>query len=282
MNNSLMNDRRNIIDSNNPPKSIFTLEKRSWNNYKPNYTPYHHHDWYELYYITEGSVMYRMKHNNYFIEQGSWIFIPPKTNHKSIYSSTNNTRYLFNFSKDYINSTLYQKIDQFIVHTAFTPSLSVSSHLDDLVNRAYQEFQNPGELSNEFYKCYLFEIMAALLTDAAGKPVQNNISNNFIIENTITYINNHFSEKINLQDLADINYVTSNYLSRLFKQITGINLFEYLQTIRLNHAKTLIVSTNEPISLIAQKCGFGDANYFSYCFKKVESVSPLQYRKLNS
>ena len=277
-----MNDRRNMIDSNNPPKSIFTLEKRCWNNYKPNYTPYHHHDWYELYYITEGSVMYRMKHNNYFIEQGGWIFISPKSNHKSIYSSANNTRYLFNFSKDYINPILYPKIDQFIAHTSFSPSPSVASYLDNIVNRTYHEFQNPSDLSNELYKCYLFEIMVELLKDATGKPVQDNLDNNFIIENTITYINKHFNEKINLQDLADINYITANYLSRLFKQVTGINLFEYIQTIRLNHAKTMLKSTTEPVSLIAQKCGFGDANYFSYCFKKIESVSPLRYRKLNS
>ena len=226
--------------------------------------------------------MYRMKHNNYFIEQGGWIFISPKTNHKSIYSSTNSTRYLFNFSKDYINSSLYPKLDQFIAHTAFNPSLQASSYLNDIVNRAYNEFQNPSELSDEFYKCYLFEILAILLKDAEGKPIQDNLNNNFIIENTITYINKHFSEKLNLQELADINYVTPNYLSRLFKQITGINLSEYIQTTRLNHSKTLLKTTNEPIALIAEKCGFGDPNYFSYTFKKVESVSPLQYRKLKS
>ena len=282
MNNSLMNDQRNAINSDNPPKSIFTLEKRTWCNYKPNYVPYHHHDWYELYYITSGSVMYRMKHNNYFVEQGGWIFIPPKTNHKSIYQSANSTRYLFNFSKDYINSSLYQKLDQFITHTAFNPSLQIFSYLDDIVNRTYNEFQNPSDLSDEFYKCYLFEILATLLKDAEGKPIRENSSNNFIIENTITYINKHFSEKLNLQELADINYVTPNYLSRLFKQTTGINLFEYIQTIRLNHSKILITTTNESIALIAEKCGFGDPNYFSYSFKKAESVSPLQYRKLKS
>lgn len=277
-----MNDQRNAINSDNPPKSIFTLEKRSWKDYKPNYTPYHYHDWYELYYITEGSVMYRMKHNNYFIEQGCWIFIPPKTNHKSIYNSANSTRYLFNFSKDYINTSLYQKLDQFISHTAFNPSKQTSVYLDDVVNRAYNEFQNPNDFSDEFYKCYLFEIMATLLKSAEGNPTRDNLNNNFIIENTITYINKHFSEKINLQELADINYVTANYLSRLFKQITGITLTEYIQTIRLDHSKTLLKATNEPIALIAEKCGFGDPNYFSYTFKKAESISPLQYRKLKS
>ena len=282
MNNSLMNEQRNALGSDTPPKSIFTLEKRIWRDYKPNYNPYHYHDWYELYYITEGSVMYRMKHNNYFIEQGGWIFISPKTNHKSIYNSTDSTRYLFNFSKDYINSSLYPKLDQFIAHTAFSPSMQTASYLNDIVHRTYNEFQNPNELSDEFYKCYLFEILAILLKDAEGKPIQDNLNNNFIIENTITYINKHFSEKLNLQELADINYVTPNYLSRLFKQITGINLSEYIQTTRLNHSKTLLKTTNEPIALIAEKCGFGDPNYFSYTFKKVESVSPLQYRKLKS
>ena len=282
MNNSLMNDQRNIINSDNPPKSIFSLEKRVWSSCKANYTPYHYHDWYELYYITEGSVVYRMKHNNYFIEQGGWIFVSPKMNHKSIYSSANSTRYLFNFSKDYINSSLYPKIDQLIMHTAFNPSPQTAAYLDDIVNRTYNEFQNPSDLAYEFYKCYLFEILAALLKDANKKPLGENKNNNFIIENTITYINNHFSEKINLQDLADINYVTPNYLSRLFKQTTGINLFEYLQTIRLNHSKILLITTSDPIALIAEKCGFSDPNYFSYTFKKMESTSPLQYRKLKS
>ena len=120
------------------------------------------------------------------------------------------------------------------------------------------------------------------MKSAEGNPTRDNLNNNFIIENTITYINKHFSEKINLQELADINYVTANYLSRLFKQITGITLTEYIQTIRLNHSKTLLKATNEPIALIAEKCGFEDPNYFSYTFKKAESISPLQYRKLKS
>lgn len=281
MNNSLMNDRINLIDSDNPPKSFFTLEKMHRINFTPNDCPYHYHDWYELYYIIEGNIMYRTKHNNYFIEQGGWIFIPPKVKHKTIYSSSDSTRYLFYFSKDYINPSLYQKLDQLIAHTAFAPSSSISSYLDDIVNRVYNEFQNPSDLSDEFYKCYLFEILATLLKDAEEKPTQDN-NNHFLVENTITYINKHFNEKINLQALADINYVTPNYLSRLFKQITGINLFEYIQTIRFNHAKKLLTETNEPISQVAEKCGFGDANYFSYTFKKSESVSPLQYRKLRS
>ena len=104
----------------------------------------------------------------------------------------------------------------------------------------------------------------------------------FLAQNTIEYINDHFNENITLNELADMNYITPGYLSSVFKKATGFNISNFIQTRRLIHAKNLLCETDDSISVISEKCGFNDSNYFSVVFKKYTSQSPLQYRKTHS
>lgn len=71
-----------------------------------------------------------------------------------------------------------------------------------------------------------------------------------------------------------------NYLSRRFRQATGIGLHEYIVFIRLHHAARQLVSTDDSVTDIALRCGFSDSNYFKDAFKKKYGVTPRAYRKL--
>lgn len=96
------------------------------------------------------------------------------------------------------------------------------------------------------------------------------------------YIEEHFSEKIVLEDLAEIVGLNPVYFSVLFKKETGINFSAYLVHARMEKAKELLCSTNGTIAAIGEAVGYKDSRYFSQIFTKQVGVKPALYRKLHS
>ncbi|MDO4275785.1 MAG: response regulator [Eubacteriales bacterium] len=94
------------------------------------------------------------------------------------------------------------------------------------------------------------------------------------------YITNHyFEEDISLNSLAQIYYVNSSYLSRVFKEKTGTTFTGYLFEIRMKEAENLVMTTDLKAYEIAERVGISDSHYFSSCFKKHTGMSVGEYKK---
>jgi two-component system response regulator YesN len=87
------------------------------------------------------------------------------------------------------------------------------------------------------------------------------------------------SEDLSLTKLGELVYLNPVYLSRLYKQTTGIGLSEYVTQVRLDKANVLLKETNMKIQDIAAAVGFESAAYFSRFFKKEMHVTPNEYRE---
>ncbi|NLX65136.1 MAG: response regulator [Clostridiaceae bacterium] len=96
------------------------------------------------------------------------------------------------------------------------------------------------------------------------------------------YINEHYNEKIVLEDIANMVGLNPVYFSVLFKKETGLNFSDYLVNYRMDVAKNLLRSTNDTIVAIADSVGYKDARYFSQLFTKIVGIKPALYRKLHS
>lgn len=105
-------------------------------------------------------------------------------------------------------------------------------------------------------------------------PVLNDIS-----ETVKQYIQSNYRFSLSLKEIAEALHLNPSYISRSFSGKVGMTVTEYINFIRLKHAKTLLLTTDAPIGSIALNVGFEDVNYFSRVFKKKEGCSPLQYRK---
>lgn len=93
------------------------------------------------------------------------------------------------------------------------------------------------------------------------------------------YIRSHYKENLKLTDLAKQANLSTSYLSSLFFQYCGVSITDYILTCRMEQAKRLLLYSSLSIVDIAGLCGFADAGYFSKCFKKIEVVSPGEYRR---
>jgi len=93
------------------------------------------------------------------------------------------------------------------------------------------------------------------------------------------YIDLHYTEDLNLQDIANRFYFNPSYFSRIFKQTIGYGFLEYIRHRRMMLARYLLVSTTLPVSDIAQRVGYSDLKHFSELFKREFDLKPAVFRK---
>lgn len=94
-------------------------------------------------------------------------------------------------------------------------------------------------------------------------------------------IDREFTSPLSVSELAKRHFISEDHLIHEFRRVTGYSPGRYILMNRLTYAQELLLSTPDPIPIIAQKCGFGDTNHFIRTFRKQFGVPPGQYRKAN-
>jgi len=91
------------------------------------------------------------------------------------------------------------------------------------------------------------------------------------------YMLKHYNEPIKLQDLSEFGGKTPNYISCIFKEVTGFTPIEYLHDIRITMAKDMMLSKGMSIREISEETGFCDQAYFNRVFRKLSGCSPTDF-----
>lgn len=93
------------------------------------------------------------------------------------------------------------------------------------------------------------------------------------------YIYQHYGEDLNLEMLAEKVYLSSGYLSFIFKKETGMNLNRFIKVFRMEKAGEFLRDTNMKVAQISEKVGFANVSYFCRSFREYYGCSPESYRK---
>ena len=108
------------------------------------------------------------------------------------------------------------------------------------------------------------------------------VQKNFPIRAAAAYIQEHFTEKITLEQTAEQVHLSPVYFSGLFKKETCMNFSEYLTQVRVQEAKRLLKQGTVNVSEVAERVGYSDARHFSKTFQRLVGITPKEYRKLHS
>lgn len=100
------------------------------------------------------------------------------------------------------------------------------------------------------------------------------------IKRIVKYVESKYYSDLKLESLAEIFNYNSSYLGKLFKDTTGKNFNTYLDNVRIEEAKKLLVEDKLKVYEICEKVGYKDIDYFHYKFKKYVGISPLNYKKI--
>ena len=154
-------------------------------------------------------------------------------------------------------------------------------YIESLLEKLLFENEGQDPLSPGFVSVALAELMLFI---TRCKNYEENVIkeidvNNRIMQEVATYIYNHYSERLILEDVAKKFNLSRSYLSKKFKSVTGFGFKEYIINVRIQHACELLLNTNKSITDIAFECGFNDSNYFGDAFRRTKGISPNKYRK---
>ncbi|MDR1736969.1 MAG: response regulator [Oscillospiraceae bacterium] len=123
------------------------------------------------------------------------------------------------------------------------------------------------------------QAMTVKLKENAGETEDSPPAvDSLVVRSALSYLKQHCTEKLSLQDVADHVYVSQWHLSKLLKKHTGENFLDLLQNCRVDLAKQLLKNPALRVSDVAEKTGFSDATHFSKVFKKVTGQSALAFR----
>ena len=98
------------------------------------------------------------------------------------------------------------------------------------------------------------------------------------LQKVLPYIREHLGEDLTAQHLAGLAEVSIAHFRRLFHEALGVPVHSYVMAARLEQARKLLGTTSQPISRIAEDCGFSSQSHFTACFRAAHAATPGQYR----
>lgn len=262
--------------------------------YPGGYIPWHWHDEIELIYVQKGQVEYHIKNKVITLSEGDGCFmnsnvlhmLKPKDGcHSSVLQAQTFKKI---FLSGFYNSIFEQKyLDPLInckslEYFKFTRSSPLQISILDKLKASYQiadkqefgyEFQVREMLSSLWI--HLFQEAQPIVS---RKKIKSSVENERIKE-MISFIKNHYSDKISVKEIAACVNISERACYRCFTRTIGITPIEYLLQCRIRAAEDLLVSTSKSITEICIAVGFNHSSYFSKVFQAALHCTPKEYRR---
>lgn len=248
----------------------------------------HYHREYELYYLFSGQRNYFIKDDVYQVQSGDLVLIESNAVHKTSDSGEpNHERIVLYFAPSYFNDLPAEERDLLLspflqelplLRLNLQEQLQLEALFDTLLTELNE--QHPG------YRLRISQIAGELLLYTARSflkreslPKQESSSVQRKISDIVRYINLHFGEPLELEELSRRFFISKSYLSRMFKQVTGFGFAEYVNLTRIKEAERLLRDTDHSITHVSELAGFDNFSHFGKMFKRLTGLTPRAYRE---
>lgn len=251
----------------------------------------HIHDNYEIYYLLSGTRFYFIKDRTYLVEKGDMVFVDKYDVHRTIINQIKeHERIVINFKEAFL-AGLYGTDDIELLapfvqeHKVLRIPLQDQSSVENILFRILKESQDKPKGYEMYTKTLLVQLLlySNRTMDQANKSpvVESGRSPHKKVSEIVEYINHHYDKSLTLSHIAGEFYLSTYYLSRIFKQVTGFTLIEYRNMVRIKEAQKLLRETDWKIIRIAGQVGFDNIAHFGRVFHSLSNCSPGEYRKIN-
>lgn len=156
-----------------------------------------------------------------------------------------------------------------------------SSHLSELISAVWSviHYHEEKNEDTDILAAQQIVTILTLICTGSGEKERSLSALNDKLKDVRDYLDEHYTENITLDQLAEQFYISKYYLSREFKKEYGTTIIQYVLAKKITNAKELLRYSNASIEDIAQLCGIDDASYFNKVFRKMEGCTASEYRK---
>ncbi len=250
-----------------------------------NYRYHWHSSQYELNILLHGSQEFCRNTQTYLLEEDDVLLIAPGTGHASFGQQANTRALVLHFStpafKPFVKKgyTYDFPTCRSMAADRYTPCYN---RIRFYAAQIYQATQQGGEYAQITAKASLELLIATLCTMFQPQPIKNvdveDDQHRDTVSSLLTYIEQHYQEKITLEDLARFSQYNRTYVSTLFKNTIGVNFYDYLIRVRFQKALLDLSMTDKTLTSVALDNGFSDLKSFNARFKEILHRTPTEYR----
>ena len=245
----------------------------------------------EIVEITAGTVMVQIGTELVAAGEGDFLYVPPSMTFKvdaatdsaavrgMIFDTSIIEENLENFDSEVFYMFYVQSKNRV---TVFGTDHPVNPTLKRFMRESYEEYTDKDICYKLPIRANIYHMMTALLRYYCGSKneLDRMIYHNVLrLRPVITYIDEHFREKIYIEELSAMINVSPDYFTKMFKESIGKTPIDYINGMRVNSAMELLCTTEMSMTEIADSIGFCNPNYFHKIFKQYMLTSPLAYRK---
>ena len=258
------------------------------------YTPLHWHEELQICLVTRGEICFHVQEQEILLPKGDGIYIGSGYLHTARPTGDPESSYIcLNFLPALIGSFHGSAVEQkYLLPALSDPSLVFQTlradvpwqkEILDLAAKSlpiYEEKPAAWELALTIDLSWMFLLLLENHRELSRSPRRSR--SNVVVQRIISYVAQHYMEKITLGDLAREASYAQSECCRVFKKYTGESIFSYLRAYRLERSVYLLNGSDLSVSEIAYACGFSSTSYYIEHFRKQFGVTPLKYRQQNS
>ncbi|MFA7353823.1 MAG: AraC family transcriptional regulator [Sulfurimonadaceae bacterium] len=242
-----------------------------------NFFQIHRHNFYEIVYITEGSVKFTIDFKVYNLEKNTVYLIKPGQIHQWIKDDFNNEckGYIFHFVKDFF---IYDEMINTLFDNTSTPIIKVNNDSKRNINSLISMIKLERDIHNKL-TIHLFSSIIEYLLRSKQSKENLSFKDNRIYE-LIKLIEENFKDEKSASFYAKHFELTTKRLNELTKIHIGKTLSSLIIDRNIIEIKRSLIYSKSSIKNIAEELCFRDVAYFSSFFKHHTSFSPLEFRKI--
>lgn len=251
---------------------------------------WHWHDELQLCLVVKGQVEFQVNEDKIVLSPGEGLYINKGQIHQAKnYKNSDSTYICVDFQANLISG-----FEGSIIGTKYVEPYINNAALAYLILKPDTAWQK-AILDKTFLLAELYESKAAVYEMEvriqlqtiwqilvknyfALSPVQNVSSEKTRCKAIITYVQQHYMDKVTLEQLSKVLNLSQGACCREFKKYMKCTIFEYLMNYRLTMSSKMLLTTDTSITDVAYKCGFNGASYFIEQFKKKTGETPYTYK----
>ncbi|WP_095171956.1 MULTISPECIES: helix-turn-helix domain-containing protein [Blautia] len=252
----------------------------------------HNHDFFELVYVVKGTAVHTLNSTEGMLTEGDYFIV----DYGSVHSYSRSSDFtLINciFLPEVIDETLTgcRSLDELLhgclirYYTSIPGETPVdrifhdeNGRIKQLIMGMLEEYEEKKEGYAEVFRCRLIELL--ILTLRKGIHENQKHPKHRAVLDVIQYVDRNYQNYVNLGAFCWQYHYTLSYISRIFRQETGLSFREYLQKVRIEKSCQLLAGSDMRIGEIAQAVGYEDKKFFNSVFKRIVKMTPREYRNL--